>query len=32
MVNYVLEQLKDLSVIFMRFIRVNQIFERESGE
>lgn len=30
MVTYILERLEDLSIIFMRFIRVSQIFERES--
>lgn len=30
MVNCVLERLKDLGSIFVRFIRVNQTFERES--
>ena len=32
MVNYILERLEDLSTIFMRFLRVSQIFERESGK
>lgn len=28
--NYILEQLKDFYIIFMSFIRVNQVFGRES--
>lgn len=30
MADFILEQLKDLGIIFMRFLRVNQIFEKEN--